>query len=83
MIHINVYRIETCFDFTTDYTKSEACAHIVRGVFGAIHISIFAYSESKLTSYFVVVVVVVGVLVVVGRKVEKVGKRSEDVIGMS
>ena len=48
---------------------------------------IFAYSESKLTSYFVVVVVgVVGVVVgvvVVGRKVEKVGKRSEDIIGRS
>ena len=41
---------------------------------------VFAYSESKLISYFVVVGVGVGV---VGRKVEKVGKRSEDIIGRS
>ena len=42
-------------------------------------LSIFAYSESKLTCHFVVVVVVVLVVLLGGKRSEKVGKRSKKV----
>ena len=46
-----------------------------------MHIDIFAYSESKLTCHFVVVLVLVVLvlLVVGGKRSKKVGKRSKKV----
>ena len=41
--------------------------------------TIFAYSESKLTCHFVLVLLVVVLLVLGGKRSEKVGKRSKKV----
>ena len=44
-----------------------------------LEVAVFAYSESKLTCHFVLVVLLVVLLVLGGKRSEKVGKRSKKV----